>query len=151
MPKRVSADVETSLRKRIELGEWNESLRLPNERSLANEYGVARNTVRVAIERIRADGALRREVGRGTFLRRDPEVDFGRVLRMLVGVGPADMMAVRQIVEPKAAALAASRANLADLETIARAHQVAVDAIEFEAFERCDFGVARTDLRRVPQ
>lgn len=68
MPKRVSADVEMSLRKRIESGEWSESLRLPNERHLANECGVARNTVRAAIERIRAGGALRREVGRGTFL-----------------------------------------------------------------------------------
>ena len=138
MPKRVSADVEMSLRKRIESGEWSKSLRLPNERHLANEYGVARNTVRAAIERICAGGALRREVGRGTFLRRDAEVDFAGIMHRLLGVSPADTIAVRQVVEPKAAAFAAANANVADLEAIVAAHQAAVDALEFEPFEQCD-------------
>ena len=61
MPRRVSSDVETSLRQRIEAGEWSESLRLPNERYLASEYGVARNTVRSAMERI---GCRRRPAAR---------------------------------------------------------------------------------------
>ena len=138
MPKRVSSDIEMSLRRRIEAGEWSESLRLPNERSLANEYGVARNTVRAAMERIGADGGLRREVGRGTFLQRSPDADLTAVMRTLIGVSPADTMAVRQIIEPKAVALAATKSNLADLNAVAAAHQKAVEAEEFEAFEQCD-------------
>ncbi len=138
MPKRVSSDVEVSLRQRIEAGEWSEGLRLPNERSLADEYGVARNTVRAAIERIRADGTVRREVGRGTFLQRTPDADFAAAMRMLIGVSPADTMAVRQIIEPKAAALAATKGNLADLKAIAAAHETVVAAEGFEAFEQSD-------------
>ena len=52
--QRVSSDIELSLRRRIEAGEWSESLRFPDERRLASESGVARNTVRAAIERLRA-------------------------------------------------------------------------------------------------
>ena len=138
MPKRVSRDVEVSLRHRIEAGEWSETLRLPDERRLADEYGVARNTVRAAMERIRADGAVRREVGRGTFLQRTPDADLTAVTRTLVGVSPADTMAVRQIIEPKAAALAATKGNLADLQAIAAAHETVVAADGFEAFEQSD-------------
>jgi DNA-binding FadR family transcriptional regulator len=138
MPRRVSSDVEVSLRQRIEAGEWNEGLRLPDERSLADEYGVARNTVRAAIERIRADGTVRREVGRGTFLQRTRDVDLAAVMRTLIGVSPADTMAVRQIIEPKAAALAATKGNLADLHAVAAAHETAVAAGGFEAFEQSD-------------
>ena len=138
MPKRVSAEIEMSLRSRIESGEWSDSRRLPNERHLASEYGVARNTIRNAIERIGAEGALRREVGRGTFLRQDPSADLAGVMRSLIGVSPADTMAVRQIIEPKAAALAATKGNLADLKAIAAAHQTAVNAEAFEPFERAD-------------
>ena len=72
VPKLVSTDVESSLRHRIESGEWRQSRRLPNERDLAAQYGVARNTVRAAIDRIALDGSLLREVGRGTFLRPTP-------------------------------------------------------------------------------
>jgi DNA-binding FadR family transcriptional regulator len=138
MPKRASSDVETSLRRRIEAGEWSESLRVPNERFLASEYGVARNTIRSAMKRIGSDGGLRREVGRGTFLQRSVDADLIAVMRTLVGVSPADTMAVRQIIEPKAVSLAATKSNLADLNAVAAAHQKAIEAKEFEPFEQCD-------------
>src|SRR3984885_14772476 len=138
MPKRVSNDIETSLRRRIETGEWSESRRLPTERILASEYGVARNTIRAAMERLGADGGLRREVGRGTFLQRSVDADFTAVMRTLLGVSPADTMAVRHIIEPKAVSLAATKSNLADLNAVAAAHQKAIEAEEFEPFEQCD-------------
>lgn len=138
MPKRVSSDVETSLRRRIEAGEWSESLRLPNERCLASEYGVARNTVRSAMERIGSDGGLRREVGRGTFLQRSLGADIAAVTRTLIGVSPADAMVVRGIIEPKTAALAATKGNLADLHAIAAAHDRALGAKTFNTFEQFD-------------
>jgi DNA-binding FadR family transcriptional regulator len=138
MPKRVSGDIEVSLRQRIEAGEWSESLRLPNERHLADEYGVARNTIRAAMDRIHADGGVRREVGRGTFLKRSPDTDIAQVTRTLIGVSPADTMVVRRIIEPKTAALAATKGNLSDLNAIAAAHERALGAEAFDTFEQCD-------------
>ena len=111
MPKLVAAEIEQSLRRRIESGEWSATRRLPNERELAAEYSAARNTVRSAIDKIAADGSVTREVGRGTFLRHDKSIDFISVIQRLTGVSPIDMMAVRQIFEPRAAALAATNAS----------------------------------------
>ena len=153
MPKLVAADVEQSLRRRIETGEWSGTRRLPNERELAAEYNVARNTVRSAIDKIAADGALTREVGRGTFLRPDARLDFMNVIQKLTGVSPIDMMAVRQIFEPRAAALAATNASANDLHEVAGAHAAAVAAQDIETFEHWDaelhqriFSASRNEL-----
>lgn len=138
MPRKVAPEVAQSLRRRIESGEWTGSRRLPNERELALEYKVARNTVRSAIDRIALDGLVTREVGRGTFLRQNSRVELANVLRELTGVSPIDMMAVRQIFEPRAAAMAATNASAGDLREMAAAHAESLDALDMEAFERWD-------------
>jgi DNA-binding FadR family transcriptional regulator len=138
MPKLVAAEVEQSLRRRIESGEWSDTRRLPNERELAAQYNVARNTVRSAIDKIAANGAVTREVGRGTFLRPDARLDFMNVIQKLTGVSPIDMMAARQIFEPRAAALAAANASASELREVALAHAAAVEAADMETFEHWD-------------
>ena len=138
MPKYVAAEIANSLRERIELGEWSDTLRLPNERELAADYGVARNTLRSAIDQVAADGTVTRQVGRGTFLRRVGTNDFLSVIQKLAGVSPIDMMAARQIFEPRAAALAATNASADDLKAIAAAHAASIEALEMETFERWD-------------
>ena len=60
------------------------------------------------------------------------------VVQKLTGVSPIDMMAVRQIFEPKATALAATNASASDLCEIAAAHSAAVDAAEMATFEHWD-------------
>jgi DNA-binding FadR family transcriptional regulator len=138
MPKHVAAEVVRSLRHRIEAGEWSDTRRLPNERDLAAEYSVARNTVRSAIDKIAADGTVTRQVGRGTFLRHDSRNDFLNIIQKISGVSPIDMMAVRQIFEPRASALAATNASAGDLQEIAATHAASLEATEMEQFERWD-------------
>jgi DNA-binding FadR family transcriptional regulator len=138
MAKQVARNVELSLRRRIDAGEWRHTMRLPNERDLAAEYGVARNTIRAAVDKIAAEGALTREVGRGTFLAERNGVDASHLIGRLVGASPMDMMAVRMIFEPRAAALAAARASAGELDAIAAAHARAVAARDMEPFERWD-------------
>jgi DNA-binding FadR family transcriptional regulator len=138
MPKLVAAEVAQSLRQRIDSGEWSDTGRLPNERVLAGQYKVARNTLRSAIDKVAADGSVTRQVGRGTFLRHDSRDDFLKIVQKLTGVSPIDMMAVRQIFEPKAAALAATNASADDLSEIAAAHAASIDALDMETFEHWD-------------
>jgi DNA-binding FadR family transcriptional regulator len=60
------------------------------------------------------------------------------IIQKLSGVSPIDMMAVRRIIEPRAAALAATNASASDLNEIASIHSASVDAHEMETFERWD-------------
>ncbi len=53
-------------------------MRLPSERSLADEYGVAYTTVRHAMEVLRERGIIVTVHGRGTFVR-PPESGGARV------------------------------------------------------------------------
>jgi DNA-binding FadR family transcriptional regulator len=150
---RVGAeDIRQSLLARMATGEWAGNGRLPPERDLAAEYGAARNTVRKALLAIEQDGTVQRTVGSGTFIA--PEAaEFTEIMKNVTGVSPADLMAVRMIVEPQATALAATMASAADLDQIADAHHRASSETETSAFEHWDavfhqriFAAARNDL-----
>src|SRR5262245_28377481 len=68
--------VRAVLRRRIEAGEWQAGQRFPTEPDLMREFGVSRGTVRQAVDALVRHGLLRREQGRGTFVRR-PAVAAG--------------------------------------------------------------------------
>jgi DNA-binding GntR family transcriptional regulator len=78
-PKFVSRQVplyyqlETVLRQNISSGKWAVGHRLPSEAELGSEYGVSRITVRQALAPLEAEGLLRREAGRGTFVKEAPK------------------------------------------------------------------------------
>jgi DNA-binding FadR family transcriptional regulator len=150
---RIGADdIRQSLLARMASGEWASNGRLPPERDLAAEYGAARNTVRKALHAIEQDGTVHRNVGQGTYLA--PEAaEFGDIMKSVTGVSPADLMAVRMIVEPQATALAATMASATDLDQIADAHHRAASETETASFEHWDavfhqriFAAARNDL-----
>jgi DNA-binding FadR family transcriptional regulator len=71
-------------------------------------------------------------------LRHDSRDDFLKIVQKLTGVSPIDMMAVRQIFEPRAAALAATNASADNLSEIAAAHAASIDALDMETFEHWD-------------
>ncbi len=153
---RGNADqIAERLRKRVEAGEWSGAKRLPTERDLAAEYGVARNTVRRAFDQLEAEGLLKRRVGRGTYLR-DQETDaIATIVRRMEGTSPADMMEVRLLLEPAAAGFAATNASTSELAAIAEAHRRASAATEMPEFETWDaefhhqiFACTRNDLLR---
>ena len=137
MPKVVAAEIEGSLRKRIAAGEWSATGRLQAERELAAQYGVARNTVRRAVEAIAHNGTIQRHVGRGTFVN-GGATELADIVQRVTGVSPADLMTARLIVEPQAAAIAAKNASSSDLLAIAEANQRANDAHQNDEFEHWD-------------
>ena len=62
------AQVAADLRRRIEAGEWRFSDRLPPLEVFEKQFGVARVTIRQAMEILEKEGLLRRVQGKGTFV-----------------------------------------------------------------------------------
>lgn len=69
-PEPLWHQAEQVLRSLITDGEWKDGDQLPNETRLTEMLGVSRITVRHALRRLEEAGLLRREHGRGTFVRR---------------------------------------------------------------------------------
>jgi GntR family transcriptional regulator len=61
------------MRARIERGQWPRGHRLPSLEALMEEFGVARVTVRQAIDLLAREGLLSPQRGRGTFVTGEPE------------------------------------------------------------------------------
>jgi len=68
-PEPLWHQAERAIRARIESGEWPPSSQIPAEDRLCELLGVSRITVRHALKNLEAQGLLRREHGRGTFVR----------------------------------------------------------------------------------
>ena len=83
----------TLFRRRIEAGVWRPGHRIPTVDELAAEYGVARATIRQALDQIEADGLIARFRAKGTFVRQAPaerlwcevQTDWGGLLRSREG------------------------------------------------------------------
>ena len=68
-PKLVYVQVADHITARIEAGELAPGARLPAERDLASEYGVAYDTIRRATALLRERELIITIVGRGTFVK----------------------------------------------------------------------------------
>jgi len=64
LPVQVAADIETD----IDAGKLAPDTRLPSEAELSAQYGVARVTIRRAVEQLRDRGKVVTVHGRGTFV-----------------------------------------------------------------------------------
>jgi GntR family transcriptional regulator len=60
--------LEELIRERIESGDWPPGKRLPSERELSRQFGTSRVTTRKALDRLVAQGVLRKAPRRGTFV-----------------------------------------------------------------------------------
>lgn len=138
MPKLVASDIAGALRKRISAGEWADLGRMPPERDLASEFGVARNTIRRAVGLLEEDGTVTRQSGRGTFLQPEQKSTLAQAIERMEGASPADMMEIRLLLEPSAAQFAATNASASELNLVREAHQAAYDSLDMPVFEHWD-------------
>ena len=113
--------VSRQLRESIFNGEYKPGQRLPNERSLADIFGVSRIIIREAMWDLKRSGLvdIKRGAHGGAFVQEMKHSAVTSVMADVLGmtdVRPADVIEVRLLVEPAVAALAASRATVSDIK-----------------------------------
>jgi DNA-binding FadR family transcriptional regulator len=127
--------------------------RLPTERELSQALTLSRTTIRNAMALLESEGVVSREVGRGTFLRRDPDSVLGveiaqPVAASVVGnVSPADVMSARLLIEPAALAATVENATASDFEEIERCLTGGDNAVDFDEFEKWDLALHQAFVR----
>jgi GntR family transcriptional repressor for pyruvate dehydrogenase complex len=102
-------------------GTFSANARLPSERVLAEQYGVSRNTVREAIQRLAARGLVRSRTGSGSFVTDQLRTSTPSPWGQLVADHPAvrdDILEFRRVLEGATAYFAALRGDAADRERI---------------------------------
>ncbi len=117
--------------------------RLPTERQLAADLGVTRTTVRHALASLEAEGRISREVGRGTFIRRERATEHrdGSGGEPVHDVAPAHVMAVRRAFEPQALPLVIAWATSRDFDRMTRCIEGGALAQSYDEFEFWDFAL----------
>ena len=123
---------------RIRSEDYAADERLPSERTLAGELGVARNTVRDALDVLETMGVIRRRAGSGSFVQgtgsQDPS--SGDVA---AETSPLDLQVVRAILEPEMVRLAIVNMAPRRIEELGRVlsemETVQTDATRFARLE----------------
>lgn len=134
----VVQKIADTLRKEIDRGIWNATGRLPPERDLAKMLNASRGTIQEAMRLLRDEGLIVRHIGRGTYLAGYPQESSPISLPEMGGIGPADVLEVRLVVEPSTCAFAANHASTAELTRIREAHVAACRSTDSETFEHWD-------------
>ena len=138
MPVKKAPMLSADLQHRLEGGEWLPGDLMPNERALASEYGVARNTIRKILAQMEEDGLIERQVGRGTIVLDRPDTQFTDILDHFLDASPIDILNLRIFIEPHCAEAAARNASSAELEAILEADTKCAEATDLVKYEHWD-------------
>jgi len=100
---------------RIRIGDFLPGERLPSERELAEQLEVSRPSIREALIALEIEGYVEVRVGTGVFVaqpkQEDKSGESSEQKVLLSDIGPFDLMAVRILIEPECASLAAQNAS----------------------------------------
>lgn len=149
--------IEEKLRELIDSGVLPAGERLPNEPELARRMGVARSSVRTALQRLEVLRVVEVQRGRGWFVRRQPPdhlpgdfMEWISERRFRIG----ERLEVRMALEGMAVSLAAARATHGEIDDIAKLskdHLAAFPDVDElirtdEAFHDAIFRASRNEL-----
>ena len=131
----VSEEVLEEFKRLISSGEWKAGEKIPSENELAAAMGVSRVSIRSALEQIKSLGLLVSRQGEGTFVCQIDGGQYMKALMPMVMLEPANqkyVLELRRVLECEQAALAAQRAEKADIEAlrknISQMQQMQMDA-----------------------
>ena len=105
---------------RIVESEFTEGQKLPTEQALTARFSASRPVIREALSRLRADGIIATRQGSGTVVVRRPDPDLPLFTPLETISDIQRCYEFRIVIEPGAAALAATVADDADLADIER-------------------------------
>ena len=128
-----AARLRDALARDLREGRWQPGEKLPTERAFGAQYGVARNTVRRALDALEAEGLIRRHVGRGTFAALPQAAPVAEE-----ALSPSDVVECRLLFEPEMISLAVARASRADIDRMAECLQGTDEAADLAGFEHWD-------------
>ena len=135
--ERLYIRIVEQIEARILAGDLKVGDQLPPERELGEQFGVSRTAVREAIKILREKGLIEIRHGRGTFVTNGTPGVMRQSLDLLMKFGTTDgfanLVEVREILEPEIAALAALRMTEEHLIVM----REAIDTME-AAFDRVD-------------
>jgi GntR family transcriptional repressor for pyruvate dehydrogenase complex len=140
---RLYEQIAEQIKQRILSGDLQDGDQLPTERELAEQFGVSRTAVREAIKALTQSGLVEVRPGRGTFANYDTVRAVKRSLDLMIRIESAgrwaDLVEIREILEPEIASLAAMRAKEEHITTMREA-VAAMDAAldDAEAFITAD-------------
>ena len=130
--RKGSTEIAGHLRREIIAGNLAAKERLPPERVLANQYGVARGTVREALNRLADEGMVEIRAGSGSYVSFDP---LGQVNAIVESTRPLELIDARFALEPhlcRLAVLHARQQELDALEALAETMESSIDdAVSF--------------------
>ncbi|MEL6269116.1 MAG: FadR/GntR family transcriptional regulator [Chloroflexota bacterium] len=122
---RLYEQMAQRIREQIINGDLKAGDQLPNERTLAQMFGVSRTVVREAIKTLKQEGLVEVRAGLGTFIVDDTgkafKQSFGLLLSVWQGNHRDDLIVIREILEPEIAALAAQHATPEQIEELEQA------------------------------
>jgi len=131
-----SSDIVLLLRSQIVSLNLLESDRLPPERELARKFGVARGTVRKALDRLEEAGLVERRTGSGTYITYAGGADTRSIIQ---STSPLELIDARFALEPQMVRLAVLNSTGQDLTKLQLSLETVENIIDdYEAFSAAD-------------
>ena len=119
---------------------WRAGHRLPPERTLGEQFGLSRSTVRRVLQDFKQRGLITQTVGSGTYVAEQVHQALAGLTPRAAAdsVSPAELMSARLVLEPALIEMAIGNATTADFERMDECNRRAEAAAHFEEFERWD-------------
>lgn len=137
-----AADIAAVMRREISKGNLQLHDRLPAERVMAETYGVARGTIREALNRLEADKYVEIRAGSGTYVTHKVELDYSSPIS---SANPLELMDARFALEPHMCRLSVLSGRRADFDRL----EQLCNQMEANVKDAVAFAEADTEFHRV--
>lgn len=119
---------------------WRAGHRMPTERALSEQFGLARSTVRRVLADFKRKRLITQSVGSGTYVAAQVHEALSELAPAAgaLAVSPADLMSARLVLEPALIEMAIGNATAADFARMDTCNGHAEAATTMAEFERWD-------------